>query len=165
VCSSRPELTRAAQRGAVKQATGPVSPAARPNFSARIGKFHGARAISAAISRKTLWRTDERGGLVREDEVAGVRGVPVILSPLLILLSACASVSGTNGAIPGINSASYHHGYDSGREARNRYGTRPDSSPQDLMAFCVETAYLDIQPMKGELVLWSEGFDAGCLND
>jgi hypothetical protein len=33
---------------------------------------------------------------------------------------------------------------------------------QDLAAFCDETAYLDIRSMKGALVPWSEGFDAGC---
>ena len=32
----------------------------------------------------------------------------------------------------------------------------------DLAAYCDETAYLAIQPMKGDLVGWTEGFDAGC---
>jgi hypothetical protein len=33
---------------------------------------------------------------------------------------------------------------------------------QDLVAYCDEQGYRDIQPMKGDLVSWSEGFDAGC---
>ena len=33
---------------------------------------------------------------------------------------------------------------------------------QDLAAYCDEKAYLDVQLLNGTLVLWSEGFNAGC---
>jgi len=97
------------------------------------------------------------------------RGLSVLPTLLAIslsasALSACASASGAAGPGPDTHVAPYQRGYEVGREARLRYGARPDSSMQDLMAFCLETAYLDIQPMKGALVPWSEGFDAGCLS-
>jgi hypothetical protein len=92
------------------------------------------------------------------------RGLSAVLSLLAISLSACASASGANGPGPDAHTPAYQRGYHVGREDRLRYGARPDSSVQDLMAFCLETAYHDIQPMKGALVSWSEGFDAGCLS-
>jgi hypothetical protein len=86
----------------------------------------------------------------------------VVLTLVTISLSACASASGADGPGPDTHSAQYQRGYDVGREARLRYGIRPGGTVQDLAAYCDEKAYLDIQPMKGPLVLWSEGFDAGC---
>ena len=80
---------------------------------------------------------------------------------LAVSLSACAPVSGTLGGTD-TRSVQYRHGYQAGREARLRYGTRPDATAQDLAAYCDEAAYLAVQPMKGDLVLWSEGFNAGC---
>jgi hypothetical protein len=85
-----------------------------------------------------------------------------LIGLLAISLSACASASGTTGPGPDTHSAQYQRGYRVGEQARLRYGIRPGYTVQDLAAFCDETAYLDIQPMKGPLVLWSEGFDAGC---
>jgi hypothetical protein len=93
-----------------------------------------------------------------------VRGLSVVLSLLAMSLSACASASGANGPGHDTQTPAYQRGYHVGREARLRYGARPESDVQDLMAFCLQTAYLDIQPMKGALVPWSEGFDAGCLS-
>jgi len=94
--------------------------------------------------------------------VATVRGTAIALSVLAISLSACSSISGTLGAAPDTHSAQYERGYQAGREARLRYGIRPGGTRQDLAAYCDEAAYRDIQPMRGDLVLWSEGFDAGC---
>ncbi len=94
-----------------------------------------------------------------------VRGLSLLaISLCACALSACASASGANGPGPDTHIAAYQRGYHVGREARLRYGARPDSGVQDLMAFCLQTAYLDIQPMKDGLVPWSEGFDAGCLS-
>jgi hypothetical protein len=98
-----------------------------------------------------------------------VRRLSVVLSLLAIslpacALSACASASGANGPGHDTHMPAYQRGYHVGREARLRYRARPESDVQDLMAFCLQTAYLDIQPMKGALVPWSEGFDAGCLS-
>jgi hypothetical protein len=94
--------------------------------------------------------------------VATVRAMGNLIGLLAISLSACASASGTTGPGPDTHSAQYQRGYRVGEQARLRYGIRPGYTVQDLAAFCDETAYLDIQPMKGPLVLWSEGFDAGC---
>ena len=85
-----------------------------------------------------------------------------VLSVVAISISACASASGADGPGPDTHSAQYQLGYRVGREARLGYGTRPGSTVQDLAAYCDQKAYVDIQPMKGPLVLWSEGFDAGC---
>jgi hypothetical protein len=90
------------------------------------------------------------------------RGISVVLSLLAISLSACASASGAYGPGPDTRNAAYHSGYHVGWEARLRYAAQPDSSLQNLPAYCAELAYVDIQPMKGGLVAWSEGFDAGC---
>jgi hypothetical protein len=86
----------------------------------------------------------------------------IAVSLLAISVSACASASGAAGPGPDTSSAAYHRGYQAGQQARLRYGVRPGATVQDLLAYCDETAYRDIQPMKGALVLWSEGFDAGC---
>jgi hypothetical protein len=79
-----------------------------------------------------------------------------------ICLSACASASGAAGPGPDSHSAQYQVGYRAGRAARLQYGIRPGGTMQGLAAFCDEQAYLGIQPMTGTLVLWSEGFNAGC---
>jgi len=79
-----------------------------------------------------------------------------------ISLSACAPASGANGPGPDTRNPQYQRGYQIGREARLRYGNKPGSVFQDLVAYCDEQAYLDVQPMKGDLVPWSEGFEAGC---
>jgi hypothetical protein len=81
---------------------------------------------------------------------------------LAISLAACAPASGANGPGPDTRNAQYQRGYSVGRDARLLYGVRPGATAQDLAAFCDERGYLDIQPMKGDLVMWSEGFDAGC---
>lgn len=81
---------------------------------------------------------------------------------LVVPVAACASPSGADGPGPPTHSPSYQRGYDAGRQARVSYGVRPGSNIQDLAAYCAERAYAEIQPMKGALVLWSEGFDAGC---
>jgi hypothetical protein len=116
----------------------------------------------------TRWQKSGRSGHIRAcmlaqlPTVAIVRGTSIVLSLLAISLSACASGSGTTGSGPDTQSPQYQRGYQAGQQARLRYGIRPGSTAQDLAAFCDETAYLDIQPMKGPLILWSEGFDAGC---
>lgn len=91
-----------------------------------------------------------------------MRGTSIVLSLLAISLSACASASGALGPGPDTNSPAYQRGYQAGIQARESYGTRPGATVEDLVAFCDEAAYRDIQPLKGALVLWSEGFDAGC---
>ena len=91
-----------------------------------------------------------------------VRGTSAALCALVILLSACAPASGANGPGPDTHNPLYQRGYRAGREVRLRYGTRLGGSVQAFAFFCDEAAYLVIQPMKGPLVLWSEGFDAGC---
>jgi hypothetical protein len=79
-----------------------------------------------------------------------------------ISLSACAAASGAAGPGPDSHSAQYQLGYRAGRAVRVQYGSRPGGTMQDLAAYCDEQAYLDIQPLNGALVLWSEGFNAGC---
>jgi hypothetical protein len=90
------------------------------------------------------------------------RGTALMLSVFAIALSACASAGGAAGPGPDTHNASYQHGYHVGQEARSHYRAGPGSTRQDLAWFCDETAYLDVQSMKGPLVLWSEGFNAGC---
>jgi hypothetical protein len=91
-----------------------------------------------------------------------VRGTSVVLCLLALLVSACTSMSGATGSGPDTHSPQYQRGYRTGQAARARFGIRSGGTVQDLAAFCDEAAYLAIQPMKGPLVLWSEGFDAGC---
>jgi hypothetical protein len=79
-----------------------------------------------------------------------------------ISLSACAAASGAAGPGPDSHSAAYQLGYRAGRAARLQYGIRPGGTVQDLAAYCDEQAYLEIQLRNGTLVLWSEGFNAGC---
>jgi hypothetical protein len=81
---------------------------------------------------------------------------------LAISLSSCASASGALGPGPDAHSRQFERGYQAGLSARLQYGIRPGSTVQDLAAYCDEKAYLEIQVMKGTLVLWTEGFDAGC---
>jgi hypothetical protein len=79
-----------------------------------------------------------------------------------ISLSACAPASGAAGPGPDPHGAQYQLGYRAGRAARLQYGIRPGGTMQDLAAYCDEKAYLDVQLLNGTLVLWSEGFNAGC---
>jgi hypothetical protein len=86
-----------------------------------------------------------------------LRGL-VVLALLAISLSACGISNSAHGA-------PWHRGYHAGREARQHF--RHDwavkvANHHKLKAYCAETAYTDIQTMKGALVQWTEGFDAGC---
>jgi hypothetical protein len=91
--------------------------------------------------------------------MAAARGVPALLGSLAILLSACGYGLGAAGGGP--HSVSWQRGFQAGREARRHY-FRPGSHEHNLILYCAEKAYLDVQPLKSSLLEWTEGFNTGC---
>ncbi len=95
----------------------------------------------------------------------GARGTAVLLAFLAMSLAACGYVAATASSAAG-TSASAHggpwqHGYQAGREARRDY-FKPGSHEHNLVVYCAEMAYLEVQPVKSSLLQWTEGFNTGC---
>ncbi len=90
--------------------------------------------------------------------MAAARGA-VLLASLAIVLSACGYGIGAAGTGP--HSASWQRGFQAGREARRDY-FRPGSGAHNLVLYCAEMAYHDVQPLKSSLLQWTEGFNTGC---
>lgn len=83
-----------------------------------------------------------------------------MIALLVMLLSACGTVIGTGGFAS--HTGVWQAGYHAGQDARAHHRFKNGHDWLDVDAFCVTSAYRDIQHMKGSLVQWTEGFDAGC---
>ncbi len=88
-----------------------------------------------------------------------VRVRPALVA-LAVLLSACGTAVGTGGVAS--HTAAWQAGYHVGQDARSHHRFKRGHNFLDVDAFCVTTAYRDIQTMKGSLVQWTDGFYSGC---
>jgi hypothetical protein len=89
---------------------------------------------------------------------ARARRAAIVL--LALLLSSCGTAIGTGG--PGSHPVAWQVGYHAGKQARWEHKFKRGHDFLDVENFCLSTAYRDIQSMKGSLLQWTEGFEAGC---
>jgi hypothetical protein len=83
----------------------------------------------------------------------------ILLALIAISLTGCGMSFGSTD--PGWHGPAWQRGFHAGREARQHYFSTT-SHGQRLIAYCAETAFADIQPMKSAVVPWAEGFNIGC---
>jgi len=86
--------------------------------------------------------------------VLALLGVALLATPL----SACS----TSNAATSSHGAAWQVGYQAGQDAVRHHRFRARADWFDVAAFCLTTAYRDIQSMKGSALQWTEGFEAGC---